>query len=152
MTGRLYPVELAADSADASQLVPAARMAGLVGIDLTAANGTPQIVYREGRQAAAEALGRRLVVAMREAVRPCDGHDDPAGAAVAALVAFVELCGQPTQPTPAAFRAAVSVLVDAATPYTRGERPWDERDRTMVLTNAQRAWIRSWAGLRKGEI
>lgn len=123
MTGRLYPVELAADSADASQLVPAARMAGLVGIDLTAANGTPQIVYREGRQGAAEALGRRLVVAMREAVRPCDGHDDPAGAAVAALVAFVELCGQPTQPTPAAFRAAVSALVDAATPYTRSERP-----------------------------
>lgn len=146
-----FPVERETDGPRASQLVLAARGAGLVAIDFWRSDGVPQIVYAEGRQVAAEALGRRLVVAMREAIRPADGHDDPDGAAIAALVAFVELCGQPEQPTPAEYRAAVSALVDAATPYTRGERAWDERDRSMVLSNASRAWIRSWADTRNGE-
>lgn len=148
----VYPTEQETDGPRASQLVSAARGAGLVAIDLWRSDGVPQIVYDEGRQASAESLGRRLVIAMREAIRPNDGHDDPAGAAIKALVAFVELCGEPQQPTPAAFRAAVSALVDAATPYTRGERAWDERDRQMVLSNASRAWIRSWAGTRRGEL
>ena len=140
------------DAPRAPQLVLAARGAGLVAIDLWRSDGTPQIVYAEGRRASAESLGRRLVIAMREAIRPNDGNDDPAGKLVAAAVAFVELCGQQGQPAPDEHRAALSALVDAVTPYTRGERAWDEQDKTMVLTNGQRAWIRSWAGTRSGEL
>ena len=147
-----YPPTDHCDAADSRMLILAARSSGLVAIDLYRSDGKPQVVYEEGRRASAEYLGRRLVVAMREAVRPADGSDDPAGKVIAAAVAYVELCGQPTQPAPDEHRAALSALVDAVTPYTRGERPWDERDRQMVLSNGQRAWIRSWAGLRRGEI
>lgn len=152
MAPEQYPPTDNCDAADSRMLILAARGAGLVGIDLYRSDGTPQVVYQEGRRVSAEYLGRRLVIAMREAVRPADGCDDPAGKLIAAAVAYVELCGRPGQPAPHEHRAALSALVDAVTPYTRGERPWDERDRTMVLTNGQRAWIRSWAGLRRGEI
>lgn len=147
-TEATHPVE--ADGPCSRMLVTAARQCGLYAIDFWRSDGVPQIVYEEGRQVAAEQLGRRLVLAMREVVRPADGHDDPAGAVIAAAVAFVELCANPVQPTPEAYRSAVSALVDAATPYTRGERPWDDNDKRMVLTNARRAWIRSWSGLRGG--
>ncbi len=136
------------DGPESARLIGAARMAGLLAIDLDRSYNLPLIVYRDGQQAAAERLGRRLVVAMREAVAADDGHDDPAGRAITALVAFVGLISQGAQPTPAAYRQAISDLVDAATPYTRGEFAWDEQDRAMVLKNAQRAWIRAWVDTR----
>jgi len=142
--------ELEADGPGSPHLIAAARKAGLYAMEFQADDECPRVVFTSPRKRAdAEALGRRLVLAMREVVRPDDGHDDPAGAVIGAAVALTELYRSESQPAPAAFRAAMGRLLAAVEPYECGERPWDEVGRRMVLTNVQRAWIREWANDRE---
>lgn len=127
------------------ELARACKAAGLYAIQLAEPDQRPLIVHFDGQRRTAEALGRRLVLAMREAVREPDGHEDPSGAVVAAACSFVELCGGGQRCTPAEYRAAIAALADAAAPYLRGDTGWDAEERRELLTNGQRAYIRAYA-------
>lgn len=133
---------------DSWPLVQAARRAGLVGIALDGSDDRPLVVYQEGRAASAERLGRRLVVAMREAVR--GGHDGDDDRVVAAAIGLIQLHQTAAPVAASAHRAAFAALVDAVTPYMRDSGAWDAEARRFVLTAAQRRWVRVYAGMDDG--
>lgn len=133
---------------DSWPLVQAARRAGLVGIALDGSDDRPLVVYQEGRAASAERLGRRLVVAMREAVR--GGHDGDDDRVVAAAIGLIQLHQTVGPVAASAHRAAFAALVDAVTPYMRNAGAWDAEARRFVLTAAQRRWVRVYAGMDDG--
>lgn len=143
-----YDGEAYSPAPDSWPLVQAARRAGLASIALTGSDDRPLIVYQEGRAASAGRLGRRLVVAMREAVRGgCEGADDRI---VQAAISLVALHQTPGPVTAGEHRAAFAALVDAVTPYMRSAGAWDAEARAFVLTAAQRRWVRVYAGMDDG--
>lgn len=148
MTPLEYPGEAYTPAPDSWPLVQAARRAGLVSVALDSSDDCPLIVYQDGRAASAERLGRRLVVAMREAVRGgCEGADDHV---VQAAILLVALHQTPGPVTAGEHRAAFAALVDAVTPYMRDAGAWDAEARQFVLTAAQRRWVRVYAGMDDG--